>query len=119
MAIDVDVVEAVPHDEDAFLFRPVTHDRQGNPVTRVMDATHVLPGLFHTGGDRTPRCFAWIEPYGATLFNQHQMGYLLPEWRKLYELAATPEQRDFLSQAERLMTVCQGHPDFFLRFAGD
>ena len=61
----------------------------------------------------------YVDPYGDTIFNYLQMKPFLLDWVRLYAVASSEAEIDFLRQVEVLAQKCKTGVGSYLKMLGD
>ena len=95
-------------------------DERGDRIEGVADPKNLLSNLlppYEKSDDYPMR--AGIDPYGDTVFNPLQIPPFLFEWADVVSNARTEEERELVSEIERLARRCSDAVHTYLKFIGD
>lgn len=95
-------------------------DEWGGRIEGIADPKNLLADLLPPYGrsDAYPM-LAGIDPYGDTVFNRLQSPRFLSEWVDVVSNARTQEDRELVSEIERLARRCSDEVHTYLKFIGD
>jgi len=95
-------------------------DEWGGRIENVADGKNLLANLLSPveRSDAYPM-LAGIDPYGDTVFNPLQIPRFLSEWAEVGANARTQEERELVSEIERLARRCADEVHTYLKFIGD
>ena len=94
-------------------------DERRQPVAVVDDVGGLFAWLMTGVADAGPVCLRFIDPYGDTTFNRHQMAALIPELEAVVAGAGEAAVRERGRAVLRLAQSCRDGVHLYLKFVGD
>ncbi len=95
-------------------------DELGGRIESIIDPKNLLPDLLPADGEsKAYPLLAGIDLYGDTVFNRIQMPPFLSEWAEVALRAQTEEDKELVSEIERLARQCAASVHVYLKFIGD
>jgi hypothetical protein len=91
----------------------------GEQIELVADEKNILPSLLESLDESAFPMLAYIDRYGDTIFNRLQLGRFLAEWRMLFSLTTSAEERALLDAIRRLAENAAGGVHLYVAFIGD
>jgi hypothetical protein len=93
-------------------------DERGSTLARVADPGSVLVQAMPDENDTSFVCLRFIDRWGDTTFNQHQVRVLIDELESV-KPSASVEARAFLDEVEQLAHRVTSEPHLYPKFIGD
>ena len=96
----------------------VLQSEQGRMLEQVVYPIEVSDTFIPYDDESFP-CLGYVDPYGDTIFNHLQMKPFLLDWARLYAVASSEAEINFLRQVEVLAQKCQTGVGLYLKLVGD
>jgi hypothetical protein len=94
-------------------------DERGKPLAELLDPKMLVECFLPDFGDQDFPCLCFVDPYGDTVFNQHQITQLISELETLSGKKREPEVERHLQAVLEFVRQTAGKTHTYIRFYGD